>query len=95
VPKLFNTIIVFDVYAWAENEEDAREAAIANIRDTEQPLEPSEQTALDTGRTGPRTAWINRGPLVGAAVAEADYQAVKGKTCLEVWESLNKKPEKK
>lgn len=95
MPRLFNTVIVFDVYTWAEDEIDAREAALANIRDAEAPLDPSEQTALDTGRTGPRTAWLNRGPLVGAGVSDADFAAVKGKTCEQVWTELNKKPEKK
>lgn len=95
MPKLLNTIIVFDVYVWAEDATDAREAALANIRDGEEPLDPSEQTALDTGRTPPRTAWLNRGPLVGNKVSDEDYAKVKGKTCEQVWTEVNKKADKK
>lgn len=97
MPKLFNTIIVYDVYSFAENQEDARAAALANIRDGEQPLAPSQETALEAGRTQPRAAWANQAPLVGPAVSDADFDAVKGKTCQQVWDEQNKKaePEKK
>lgn len=95
MPQLFNTIIVYDVYAYAESAEDARAAALANIHDGEFTLKPSQETALETGRTQPRTAWADQPPLVGPAVSDADFEAVKGKTCQQVWDEQNKKPVEK
>lgn len=94
MPKLFNTIIVWDVYAYAENQEDARAAALENIKagllgDTELP--PSTQTAIELGRQSVREAWLNQTPLVGEAVSDADFQKIKGKTCEQVWAEMNKK----
>lgn len=86
--RLFNTIVVYDVYCVAENEEDARNAALANIVSG---LPPSEQVARDVGRQPVRTAWLKEGPLVGDAVSEADFQKLKGKTTQDVWEELNLK----
>ena len=93
--KLFNTIIVWDIYAFAENEADARAAALANIQagllgDIELP--PSEQVAHDVGKRPVRTAWLNQKPLVGNAVSDADFEKVKGKTCEQVWAEINTKP---
>jgi hypothetical protein len=93
--KLFNTIIVYDVYTWAENEEDANAAALAMIRDHEEPEPPSEQNSLEVNRQPVRAAWLAKRPIVGAAVSDADFERVKGKTCEQVHAELTKKPDKK
>lgn len=88
MPKLFNTIIVYDVYSYAENQEDARAAAMANIADG---LPPSTQTAIELGRQSVRDAWLNQSPLVGPAVSDEDFNKIKGKTCEQVWAEANTK----
>jgi hypothetical protein len=88
--KLFNTIVVWDVYVLAENEYDARAGALANIVDG---LKPSEQVARDVGNRPVRAAWEREPPLVGPAVSDADFAKIKGKTTQDVWDALNKKPE--
>lgn len=82
---------MWDVYCWAENEADANEAALANIASGELP--PSEYTSYDVGKQPVRAAWLNEKPLVGNAVSDDDFETVKGKTCKDVWELLNKKGE--
>lgn len=90
MPKLYNTIVVYDVYAFAENEEDAREAAHANILSG---LKPSESVARDCGIRPVRDAWLKESPLVGNAVSDADFAKIKGMTSEAVWTMLNKKSE--
>lgn len=91
MPKLYNTIVVWDVYALAESEEDARAAALANITSGELP--PSEQVAHDVGKRPVRAAWLGEKPLVGDAVSEADYENARGKTCEQIWTEINVKPQ--
>lgn len=98
MPKLYEAIVVWDVVVWAESEEDAKAAVLSNIQaglmgDIELP--PSEQVARNIGVRPPRAAWQGQKPLVGAAVSDADYERVKGKTCQQVWEEINKKPDDK
>ncbi len=90
--KLFNTIIVWDVYAIAEDEADARAAAIANILEG---LPASEQVAREVGKQAVRAAWVNEKPLVGSAVSDEDFEKIKGKTCEQVWTEANIKSDKK
>jgi hypothetical protein len=93
--KIFNTVIVYDVYCVAESPEHAREAALANIRDAADPLPPSEQVALEVrAEREIRAAWAESGPLVGADVSDGDFAKLKGKKMMEIFAMLHKKPEK-
>jgi D-aminopeptidase len=92
---IYNTVVVYDVYVIAESPEAAREAALANIRDGEQPLPPSEQVALEVrAEREIRAAWAEEGPLVGNDVSDADFAKLKGKKMTEIYAMLHKKPEK-
>jgi hypothetical protein len=90
--KLYNVIIVWDVCAVAESPEAARSAVLAFIRDQNDPLKPSEQTALETRNAREiRAAWTGEKPLVGEDVSDADFELLKGKTSMEIFEMLNTK----
>jgi hypothetical protein len=89
--KLHNVIVVFDVYALAHDAVQAREVILAAIRDMN-PLPPSEAVALPTSRIREvRAAWTGQKPFVADDVTDAEFESVKGKTTLEVFELLNLK----
>lgn len=89
--KLFNVIIVWDVYCAAESHEEARKAAMEFITH-EVPAErlpPSESTALETREErNVRQAWRDEKPLVGNDVSDTDFEKLKGKTTLDVFKML-------
>ena len=96
--KLHNVIIVFDVYALAHDAAQAREVIIAAIRDSPangaEPFAPSEAVALPTSRIREvRAAWTNQKPFVADDVTDEEFESVKGKTTIEVFQMLNLKPE--
>lgn len=86
MPKVFNTIVIYDVYVVAENHEDARAAAIAAIAEGDP---PTEQTALEArNENNIRESWRDKKPLVGSAVSDGDFEKCKGKTTLEIYRDL-------
>lgn len=92
--KLFNTILVWDVCVIAESEEAARAAVYAMITATEDPLKPSDSTAIEAREErNIRTAWRDERPIVGADVSDDDFETLKGKTVVEAHAMLYKKPE--
>jgi hypothetical protein len=89
--KLFNTVIVFDVYCVAESADKAREMALIHVREG---LPPSEQVGLEvTSDRSIREAWREEKPLVGSDVSDGDFAKLKGKTTIQTFEMLHKKPE--
>lgn len=95
--KLYNTIVVFDVYSVAENEEDARAAVLANIRQPiPEGLRATEENALEVRELRSiRSTWLDQKPCVGEGVSDEDFQKLKGKTTQEIFEMLHlKKPAK-
>lgn len=87
-PKLFNVIVVFDVYAVARNGESARECVLNWIRNEQ--LEPSEQRALEARRDPEvRLAWREEKPLVADDITDEEFDGfVKGNTTIKVFEHL-------
>lgn len=84
--KLYNTVIVFDVFTVAETPEAAREAALAALHEG---LVPSEQVATEVTRPNTiRAAWVNQRPLVAADVADADFETLQGKDTAAVYAQL-------
>lgn len=89
--KLYNVIVVWDVYATAESPDEARKAVMAFITH-EVPAErltPSESTALEAREErNIRQAWRDEKPLVGNDVSDVDFGKLKGKTTLDVFKML-------
>jgi hypothetical protein len=76
--KLYNTIIVFDVFVVAESPETARAAALEGLRGE---LAPSEQVATEVTRPNTiRAAWAAQTPFVADDVSDADFKTIYGKT---------------
>ena len=91
--KLFNTILVWDVYVVAESEEAARAAAYALITATDDPLKSAEETAIEAREErNIRTKWRDERPIVGADVSDDDFEMLKGKTVVEAHAMLYRKP---
>lgn len=95
--KLYNTIIVYDVYAVAENEEDARAAVLANIRQAPpDSLRATEENALEVRELRSiRSTWLDQKPCVGEGVSDEDFQKLKGKTTQDIFEMLHVRKEGK
>lgn len=87
--KLFQTIIIFDVVAAANSEEAARLALLALIRDQLEPQAPNEILAREiTQEREIRVAMRTAKPIVGGDVSDADFETIRGKTNLEMFERL-------
>lgn len=94
--KLFNVVKSWDVWVCAESPEEARAAVDSFIRSPEDPLAVSEEVAIETrNERDIRDAWKTERPLVAADVSDADFERVKGKTTLQVFEMLHKRDPKK
>jgi hypothetical protein len=94
--RLYNTLVIYDVYTVAESAEAANEAALALVRAQEDPLPPSEQVANEAKLAkNIRTSWCTQRPLVGADVSDEDFEQLKGKTTIEIRELIyGKEPTK-
>lgn len=90
--RLYNVIMMYDVYCVAESPEEARQAILEAIRDQEAPLDTSEQNALPVSREREvRDAWREEKPFIGATVSDEDFERCKGKTTFEVFKMLHVK----
>ena len=84
--RLYNAIIIHDVYVTAESSEKAREAVLAWIAEG---ATPSESVAYEANREGAiRQSWRDQRPLVAGDVSDEDFEAIKGKTTLEIFEHI-------
>lgn len=94
--KLYNTICVWDVYVVAESAEEARKTALSWIKNSEEPLEVSESTALEAREErNVRAAWRDQKPLVGNDISDDDFEShVKGNTTIEVYKKIYTKTPK-
>ena len=85
--KLFNVIVVWDVYAVAETPESARAVVMEFIKGGD--FDASDTNAIPVvAERNIREAWTKLGPLVAVDVSDADFEAVKGKTTLDVFKML-------
>jgi hypothetical protein len=84
--KLYNTIVIFDVYTVAESNEAAREALLAWIAEG---MQPSESVAVEVNREQAiRASWREQKPLVGADISDEDFKKLEGRTTLQAFEQL-------
>ncbi len=82
--KLWNVIIVHDVFALAESPEKAREVILAAIHNGELP--PCDQNAIPVNHERSiREAWREQKPFVAEDVSDKDFESIKGKTTLEIF----------
>ena len=89
--KIYNAIVLYDVYVVAESGEAARDAVMQFI--TAGDLQPSESKAMETREERSiRSSWRDQKPLVGADVSDENFEKlVKGHTTVEVFTSIYKR----
>lgn len=88
--KIFNIVKTWDVYCTAESEAEALKAVGIHIR--QEGLRASEEIAIETlDERNVRAAWRDEKPLVADDVSDADFERVKGKTTIEVFNMLHKR----
>jgi hypothetical protein len=86
--KVFNVVAMWDVYVIAEEHATAREAFMQLINE----LPPSEFKANETRLSQTiRPAWHEQKPLVATDVSEDDFQAIRGKTTLDIFNHIYSK----
>lgn len=85
--KLYNVIIIHDVYCVANDPEEARAAVRAAIKED---FAPTEQTALETRfESNVRASWRDQKPFVGNDISDEDFdKLVKGSTTIEMFKKL-------
>lgn len=87
--RLYNTIIVFDVYTVARSAGAAREAVIAALREGAQ---ASEEVAQEvTNERSIRASWVDQTPYVAADVTEEEFSGLQGVKTLEAYRRLYKR----
>ncbi len=82
--KLFNVIVIWDVYAVAKTPEAAIEATAQWIKSGDLPA--SSQNALETRENRQiRADWMNEKPIVGEDLSDEEFESLKGKTTLDAF----------
>lgn len=88
--KLYNTIIIFDVYAVAKSPEAANEAVKAWIKSGE--LAPSSENALEAREErNIRASWLDERPIIGDDLTDEEFKSLKGKSTAEAFTRFYKK----
>lgn len=90
--RLHNVVIVYDVYCVAESPEEARQAVkdLINAENPDDRLAISDENALPVTHTRSiRDSWKDQSPVVAADVSDADFDRIKGKKTLEIFETLS------
>lgn len=90
--RLHNVVIVFDCYCVAESPAEAREAVKQMIyaENQEDRLAISDENALPVVHTRSiRDSWKDQAPVVAADVSDADFDRIKGKKTLDIFEVLS------
>lgn len=94
-PYLHNVVLVYDVYVVAESAEAARQAAkdLVVAENPEDRLAPNDENALPVNHVRTiRDSWRTQAPLVAADVSDDDFEKIKGKKTLEIFEILGASP---
>ena len=90
--RLFNTIIIFDVYTVARTAEAAREGLLSAIRASENPAEPSESVAREiTMKNSIRLSWVEQKPWYANDVTDDEFAALKENTTMQLFERFYEK----
>ncbi len=92
--RIQNVIVVYDVYCVTGDDEQApqhaREEIIRAIQNGE--LAPSDQNAIPVSmERAIRETWKDERPFVAADVTDAEFETLKGKTTLDIFNMLHVK----
>lgn len=91
--RLYNTIVIFDVYTIARSGEAAREALIELIKTAQ--IEPTENVAKESTMVNSiRASQLEASPLVAADVTDEEFATLKGITNAQAFERFYKKAKK-
>lgn len=87
--RLFNTILIYDVYTVARTAEAARESLLSAIRAGESPVEPTESVAREvTMRNSIRQSWTEQKPYYASDVTDEEFDGLKEHDTLQMWARL-------
>lgn len=88
--RLYNTIIVYDVYTVGHTEEAARESLLAAILSGE--AKPTETIAREvTMSNSIRTSWLEQKPWYASDVSDDEFEQFKTMTTSAVWDRFYKR----
>jgi hypothetical protein len=85
--RLYNTIVVVDVYTIAKSPEAAREALLAAIASGD--AKPTEAVAKEvTMANSIRNSWLEEKPFVAADITDEEFETLKGITTGSAFEKF-------
>jgi hypothetical protein len=88
--RLYNTIAIFDLYIVAGNGETARDTLIDTIKNGY--LAPSEITATEAKtERSIRAGYRDERPFVASDVSDDDFAKCKGKTTIQIFQTIYEK----
>lgn len=88
--RLYNTIIVYDVYVVARSAEAAREAILAAIDSGDAKATELVSKEITADRSI-RSSWVDQPPYIAADITDEEFTALKGSTTLAAFERLYKR----
>ena len=90
--RLYNTIIIFDVYTVARSGDAAREGLLAAIRSQDNPAEPSENIAREvTMKNSIRGSWVEQKPYYASDISDEEFEKNRTYTTMELFERFYEK----
>lgn len=88
--KLFNTIVIFDVYTVGRSPEETKKALLAAIAAGD--AAPTEITAREiTSANSLRASWLDQAPYVAGDVTDEEFETLKGITTGAAYERFYKR----
>jgi hypothetical protein len=88
--RLYNTIVIFDVYTIARSSEAARDSILAAIASGD--AKPSEVVAKELTSPGSvRASWVDQSPFVASDITDEEFAQLKGITTSAAFERFYQK----
>jgi hypothetical protein len=88
--RLYNTIVIFDVYSVGRSPEACRDSLLAAIRAGE--VEPTERVAREvTMQNSIRASWLEQKPWYASDVSDGEFESLKELSCSDAWDTFYKK----
>lgn len=88
--RVFNTIVIFDVYTVGRSPETCRETILEAIQAGT--IQPNEVVAKEvTMANSIRTSWTEQKPWVAKDVTDEEFEQIKDLTTSQAWDAFYKR----
>lgn len=88
--RVYNTIVIFDVYTVGRSPEACRETILDAIKAGT--IQPTEIVAKEiTMQNSIRASWVDQKPWVAADITDTEFEQIKELTTLQAWDAFYKR----